>query len=167
MKRMTAADFMYCTLFSTTVVTLLTELSFETPKLLSPAISTRSMVKRRTILSSFPNTPLPVSTLDDLEQHDGIKMVSPLMMRSGPDPDTDIVDRFMLQTTSKAYVLMYSPREGWIAEIELTTDDMTGQEVFEELTVQAQAPQAGLLDEMEEADVEYTELKVDADDLDE
>ena len=125
------------------------------------------MVKHRTILSSFPNTPLPVSALDDLEQDDGIKMVSPLMMRSGPDPDTDIVDRFMMQTTSKAYVLMYSPGEGWIAEIELTTDDMTDQEVFEELIFQAQAPQTGLLDEMEEADDEYTELKVDADDLDE
>lgn len=90
---------------------------------------------RGDVLSTFPDEPVRVSTVEELEDAEGVLTVVPQM--SGT-PGTEETERIALQTTAGACVIEYFPGRGWVAVRTVRVGDRSEDQVYEELVEQIQ-----------------------------
>jgi hypothetical protein len=118
------------------------------------------MVDEGELLDSFPASPIPTSTLRELEGHDAIRAAMPMMARF--HGDQEVADRVVLQTETAAVVAGYADG-GWVVEHRVDGVERDPDDVFEEAMFHAQAEQEMMVDEMEEMADSHTEVEIDPD----
>jgi hypothetical protein len=118
------------------------------------------MVDEGGLLDSFPASPIPTSTLRELEEHDAIRAAMPMMARF--HGDQEVADRVVLQTDTAAVVAGHAD-DGWAVEHRVDGKDRDPNEVFEEAMFHAQAGQEMMVDEMEEIADSHVEVELDPD----
>lgn len=69
------------------------------------------MVEIGSLVSSLPDYPLPVTTVEGLEDHEAIVVSEPVL--TDDTIDGEIVTRFALVTSTVGVVLDHVPDEGW------------------------------------------------------
>jgi hypothetical protein len=118
------------------------------------------MVDEDGLLNSFPASPIPTSTLRELEEHDAIRAAIPMMARS--HGNQEVADRVVLQTDAAAVVAGYDD-DAWMVEHRVDGEDRDPDDVFEEAMFHAQAEQEMVVDEMEEMADSHAEVEIDPD----
>jgi hypothetical protein len=92
------------------------------------------MVDEGAVLDSFPDDPIPLSALNDLEDHDTIVTAIPVM--SEAHGSQELANRVVIQTDAAAIVAVYD--DTWTVDHRVDGTDRDNDEVFEEAMVAAQ-----------------------------
>lgn len=92
------------------------------------------MVDEGAVLETFPDDPIPLTALNDLEDHDAIVTAIPVM--SEAHDGKEIANRVVIQTDVAAIVAAYD--EIWTVDHRVDGTDRDNDEVFEEAMIEAQ-----------------------------
>lgn len=87
------------------------------------------MGDQQDVISSLPDRPLAVSTVDQLERHERIQAAVPL--NTYTENDRRVTDQFILHMESAGYLLELLPVRGWII---VEKDDEKGKSAKERVT---------------------------------
>lgn len=94
------------------------------------------MVDGDTIQELFPDSPIPTTTLTELESHDDILTAIPIMTEEqGPQ---ELSNRVLVQTDAVAIVAVYDEDAGWELAHSVDGSDRANDEVFQAAMVEAQ-----------------------------
>lgn len=86
------------------------------------------------LLTSLPNRPLPLHTVEALSTHEAVRIVIPLAPRTEGNIST--VKWFLLQTDAQGVLLEYVAGDGWVVT-EQVTDDADQDAVYRALIERA------------------------------
>lgn len=101
-----------------------------------PALAcTPRMVEIGSLLSSLPNRPLPVATVEGLEEHDAI--VISVAVLTEETSDGPVTNRFALVTNTVGVVLEYVPGDGWTVIEKVSSDGRSPKELILALSVES------------------------------
>jgi len=93
------------------------------------------MVELGSVLSSLPDGPLPVATVEGLEEHDEIAVsVAALTEETSEGP---VTTRFALVTNTVGVVLEYVPSDGWTVIEKVSGDGRSPKELVLALSVES------------------------------
>lgn len=93
------------------------------------------MVEIGSLLSSLPDRPLPVTTVEGLEDHEKVVVSVPAVTED--TPDGPITTRFALVTTTVGVVLEYTPGDGWTVIENVSGDGQSPKELVVALSVES------------------------------
>lgn len=93
------------------------------------------MVEIGSLLSSLPDRPLPVATVEGLEDHETIA-VSEIVL-TDDTPERELVTRFALVAIGVGIVLDYVPGKGWTVVEKVTGVGKSPKELVLELSVES------------------------------
>jgi hypothetical protein len=93
------------------------------------------MVKIGSLVSSLPDRPLPLATVEELEEHGEVAVSEPIHVDDSVDGT--LVTRFALVTTTVGVVLDYVPGEGWTVTEKVTGEGQSPKEMVLALSVES------------------------------
>lgn len=85
------------------------------------------MVEIGSLLSSLPDRPLPIPTVEELEEHDTIVVAVPIQTEE--EKDRPVTERFALVTASVGVILEYFPEKGWAVVKKGSSEDRSEKEM--------------------------------------
>jgi hypothetical protein len=87
------------------------------------------MVEIGSLLSSLPDRPLPIATVEGLEEHDAIVVAVPIQTEEEKQRDQAVTERFALVTSSVGVILEYFPERGWAVVKKVNGKDLSEKEM--------------------------------------
>lgn len=95
------------------------------------------MVEIGSLLSSLPDHPLPITTVEGLETHDAIVVAVPIQTEEETNAKRTLTERFALVTASVGVILEYIPNQGWTVVKKVSGTDRSEKEMVAALVVES------------------------------
>lgn len=114
------------------------------------------MVEIGSLVSSLPDHPVPIQTVEGLEAHDAIVVAVPI--QTDAERDRPVTERFAVVTASMGVILEYFPDRGWAVVKHVSGENRSPKEMVialvgesitwqDELDDLAEAAMTGSLDD--------------------